>query len=236
MGFGGELLAHLRAVIRTMGMGDGRESLGALAHARPPPPAQVGRGPPRGGIDGGRRAQATTEQARARGGSACVVCGVAPRAGRHGEGMPPDPGHPFLSPEGGEPVPGDQAVDGDAQVGPRGRHAPATRLRAGVQVPRPPELAVLGEEADIQGPGVHIDATVKWRGLGVEAPEGSSSPGECVPLLRIPWWYAEEGASISIIAQEPTASQRPLVPRCAPQQLIPYPRRIGRGFGGDPQG
>jgi hypothetical protein len=30
--------------------------------------------------------------------------------------------------------------------------------------------------------------------------------------------------------------QRPLVPRCAPQQLTPYPRGIGIGLGGYPRG
>jgi hypothetical protein len=46
----------------------------------------------------------------------------------------------------------------------------------------PPDLAILVEDADVHGPGVQVDATVKLMWLGVESPEVSSSPSEFFPV------------------------------------------------------
>ncbi len=72
-------------------------------------------------------------------------------------------------------VPGAQAFDGDDPVGPIGGHVPEKRLRAGLHVPMPHDLAVLVEDADVHGAGMQIDATGKCRWPGVEAPEVSSA-------------------------------------------------------------
>jgi hypothetical protein len=102
--------------------------------------------------------------------------------GLHVEGMPEDEGNPFLRAEVGEPLPGEHAFNGDDNVGPIGRNALEKRLRAGFHVPMQHDLTVLVEDADVHGPGVQVDATVKLMWLGVESHEVSSSPCKFFPV------------------------------------------------------
>jgi hypothetical protein len=128
------------------------------------------------------REHAATAQDRDFVGIDRVMCRCATRDGLPGEGMPQHAGKPFRSAEVSQPGPGEQAFDRDDHVGAIGGHVPETRLRAGGHGPMPHDLAVLVEEADAQGPGVPVDATVTLMGLGVESPEVSSSPGALVPV------------------------------------------------------
>jgi hypothetical protein len=64
-------------------------------------------------------------------------------------------------------------------------------------------LALLIEDADVQGAGMSVDAAVKWVLLGVESHEVSSFL-VTFPTIRIPLGYAEEGTSISINPVERT--------------------------------
>jgi hypothetical protein len=74
------------------------------------------------------------------------------------------------------------SFDGHDHLFPVGRDGVEKRLRTGFHVPVQHDLTVLVEDADIHGPGVQVDATVKLMWLGVEAYEVSSSPGEFFPI------------------------------------------------------
>jgi hypothetical protein len=104
-GFGGDLLAKRREVIRTRGSLDVCEPRRALTHAMHAAPEQSPGRPPGGGIAVGLREPAATEQDSALVGSDLVVWRFATVAGLHGEGMPQDTGNPFLSAAVGEPGP-----------------------------------------------------------------------------------------------------------------------------------
>ena len=73
-------------------------------------------------------------------------------------------------------------------------------------------VRLAGYALDIRHPRVHVPAFAD-----------SYLPGVTVSLKAGLYTYNRTGAD---------AFQRPLVPRCAPQQLKLYPRRIGIGFGG----
>src|SRR5215211_7087561 len=96
-------------------------------------------------------------------------------------------------------VPGEEAFDADHQVLPVGCNRLETWSRCCLHIPMPQDLPRLIQDAEVQGPGVQVDATGKLVWLGVESPEVSSSVG-CwsLPSASIPRRYAEEGASISI--------------------------------------
>ena len=72
-------------------------------------------------------------------------------------------------------------------------------------MPMHQDLTALVEDADIHGPSMQVEATIKRVLLGVKSPEVSSFLGCCdLPNASIPRRYAEEGASRSIKALEPT--------------------------------
>jgi hypothetical protein len=62
------------------------------------------------------------------------------------------------------------------------------------------------QDADVHGAGMQVDAAVKFVLCVVEAHEVSSSSSLLFPTPSIPRWYAEEGASISIMGLHLTAS------------------------------
>jgi hypothetical protein len=86
----------------------------------------------------------------------------------------------------GEPVPGQEALHGDAAIRPRGGHNLHKRLRAGLQSAVDQKLAGMVQDTDVQGAGMEVDATVKWVLLGIEAHEVSSS---IVVLSSLPAYH-----------------------------------------------
>jgi hypothetical protein len=194
----GELLATLRPVILAVGMLDMSQSCGPLAHPMDPAPKQVARGAPLGGIDRGLGQHPAAPQDRDVVRIAAVVFDLAPRDRLHGARMAQDKGHALLSPEVGEPVPGEEAFDADHDVLPVGGHRLEKWPRCCLQIPMQKDLSGLIYDAEGHGPGMQVDATVKLVRLGVESHEVSSSSVGSLPNASIPWRYAEEGASISI--------------------------------------
>jgi hypothetical protein len=67
------------------------------------------------------------------------------------------------------------------------------------------DLSVPVHDTEGHGAGMQINATVKLVLFRVKSPEVSSSSWWLSPTTSIPPWYAEEGASISLTALEPTA-------------------------------
>ena len=82
---------------------------------------------------------------------------------------------PFVRTEVGEPVPGEDAFDGDDQIVPIGRNGLEKRLWAGFHIAVQQDLAVLVQDTDVHGAGMQVDATVKLVLFGVESHEVSSS-------------------------------------------------------------
>jgi hypothetical protein len=70
------------------------------------------------------------------------------------------------------------------------------------------DLALLIQDAERHGPGIHVAATVNWVVVGGEAPEVASSPSLGSPHASILPWEAEEGASIRINEVESPAKKR----------------------------
>jgi hypothetical protein len=67
------------------------------------------------------------------------------------------------------------ALNGNDNIVTRGRNGLEQGIWTSFHVPMHHNLAVLGENADIHGTGMQIDAAVKWVLFGVEAHEVSSS-------------------------------------------------------------
>jgi hypothetical protein len=90
--------------------------------------------------------------------------------GFHREGMAQDKGHALLGTQVGEPVPGEETRDGHDEAVPRRGHGFEKRFGSRFPVTVEPDFAILTQDADIQGAGMQVDATVKWVLLGVESP------------------------------------------------------------------
>jgi hypothetical protein len=74
----------------------------------------------------------------------------------------------------GEPVPAEQALDGDDQSGAEGSDGPQEGVGVGGEVLVEDDLAAGVEDAEIHASGVEIDAAVEGMWLGVEAHAWSS--------------------------------------------------------------
>jgi hypothetical protein len=131
----------------------------------------------------------------------------------HIKGVSKDKRNAFPGAEGGEPVPGEEAFDAHNQMLAVGCNGLEKRVRSGWHMPVYKDLAILVQDTEGHGAGMQVNATVKFVLFGVESHEVSSSlASEHFSQFSIPRWYAEEGASISIKALQPTPSSV----RCAP--------------------
>jgi hypothetical protein len=145
-------------------------------------PNQIPGRPHGGGTDEGLREHAAAAQGGDLGGIDLVAFRLATADGLRVEGMPRDEGDPFLRAEVGESVSDEQAFNREDNVGPTGCKVPEKRLPAGLHVPMQQDLAILLEDADVHGPGVHVDAIAKLGLLGVESQQASSSGCACFPV------------------------------------------------------
>jgi hypothetical protein len=97
--------------------------------------------------------------------------------GLHREGMTEDERDTFVGTEVGEPVPGEPTLDRhDNPLSIRGKGF-QKGLRSGWHIAMHQNLAALVEDADIHGPGMQVDAAVKWMLVGVKSHEVSSFSG-----------------------------------------------------------
>ena len=88
--------------------------------------------------------------------------------------MPQDKRDTFVGTEVGEPVPGEQALDGDDNPRSIRGHGLQEGLRGGFHMAVHQDLAVLVEDANVHRPGVQVDAAVQWGLSGVQSHEVSS--------------------------------------------------------------
>ena len=169
-GCGGDVRADLGPVVLALGMVHVRAKRSALAPQRRTTPHEVTGGAHLSRIDVCLWQPTPAQPSGHLVGIDRVVCGFPAVDGLPGEGMPPHTGHALLRTEVGQPVPGEETRDGHAEAGPiRG---PGCEQRFGSRLPGAvePDGALLTQDADIHGAGLHVDATGKWVLLGVESP------------------------------------------------------------------
>jgi hypothetical protein len=94
--------------------------------------------------------------------------------GLHVQGMAQDNRAACVSPEVGQPVPGEQACDGDDETVSLGGNAFQKGLRVCLHVPVQHDVALLVEHADIHSLRGQVDAAVKGVLGGVKSHEVSS--------------------------------------------------------------
>ncbi len=108
--------------------------------------------------------------------------------GLHVEGVAEDELDAFPAAQIGEPVPGEDALDGNDEVVAVGGDGFEERLGAAPEILLEQDLAFAVEEAQVHGLGVQIDPAVVLMGLGVES-HGSSPERTVVSdpssLLRV---------------------------------------------------
>ena len=97
-----------------------------------------------------------------------VVLGLAAVDGLHVEDVAQDEGDSLPGAQVGEPVPGEDALDGDDEVLPVGGDRLEEGLRAGLHVAVQEDLTGLVEDAEVHGSGVQIDSAVVAVLLGVK--------------------------------------------------------------------
>ena len=98
-----------------------------------------------------------------------------------------------------------RAFDRHHEAGTRGGNGLEERCRSGCHGAVQQDVPLMVHDTDRQAPGMPVDAAGTWVLLGVEAPEVSSSCEWRFPSASIPWWYAEEEASIIINRVQATA-------------------------------
>src|SRR5262245_64829574 len=99
-----------------------------------------------------------------------VVFGLAAMAGLHRESMTSDAGNACVSPQVGEPIPGEEAFNRHDQPLTRGGNGLEERFRSGLPSAVQHDLTIVTQDADVHGAGLQVEATVKWVLRGVEAP------------------------------------------------------------------
>jgi hypothetical protein len=89
--------------------------------------------------------------------------------GFHREGVPQDNGNPFFSAQIGAPGPGEETLDRHHQAVPLGGNALEEGFRRGFHMTVHEDFAVVAQDTDVHGAGVHIDTAVKLVLIGVES-------------------------------------------------------------------
>jgi hypothetical protein len=121
-----------------------------------------------GGIDIGHRERAAAQQHGDLVGIDFVVFGFATVNGFHIKGMAEDKGDFLLGAEIGEPVPGEDALDGDGHVLSVRRDGFEEQLRTARHIAVQENLAVSIQDTDVHRSGMQIDPAVVSVLLSVE--------------------------------------------------------------------
>jgi hypothetical protein len=175
VGVVGHRLAALGPVVLAVGVLAVSEELRPFPRERQPAPEEIPGGAHLGRIDRGLGEHATAPEDSHLVRIDPIVFGFAAMDGLHIEGMAADERHAVLGTAVGEPVPGQQAFDGDHQIIAIGGNDLMKGLRTGFHMVVHDDLSGLIQETNIHGPSVQVDATIKLVRLGVESPEVSSS-------------------------------------------------------------
>jgi hypothetical protein len=126
-------------------------------------------------IDRGLREHATAEQVGKLLGIDRVVFRFAAVDGFHRERVTQDESNPLLGAESGEPIPGEETLDGHDKPLAVWSNGLEKRFRGCFHIAVHKNFAIMAQDADVHGAGRQVDTTVDGVVLGVEAPEVSSS-------------------------------------------------------------
>jgi hypothetical protein len=157
-GFSGHLLATGRQGIRAVGLLPVGQPRGPVVCPRHPASKPVAGRPPLGRIDRGVWEHAATAQDGKLWRGDRGVFGLPTMDRLHVQGMAADERDAFVSPQVGQPVPGEQAFDRDDETLSLGRHDFQQGLRGCLHMTVHENLAALVEDADVQGTGMQVDA------------------------------------------------------------------------------
>ena len=223
--FLGDLLAERREVVLGVGVLDVGEEVGAAADEVGSPAQEVPGGSHLGGVDVGHGEGAAPQEGGDLVGVDLVVLDLGAVDGLHGEGVAQDELDPLAPAEVGDPVPGEDALDADDQVGSAGGDGLEERVGRGATVLVKHDLAVTGEDAEVHGASVQVDPAVR------------GPAGRCRISWRPPFWSVVT-ASLTPVSykgglRESGAWQPPGARRCAcacydPEVRPRLKRNVGR--------
>ena len=165
----GELGRGRFEVVLVMGVLDMSQKVGATPHEMETPPKQIPRGSHLGRIDIGLGEVPAAKEGCDLEGIDFVVLGLAAVDGVHVEGVSEDELDALLMAQVREPVPGEDALDGDDEVVSVGLDGRKKVFWAASHVLVEKDLAVAIENAEVHGLGVKIDAAVVSMSLCVES-------------------------------------------------------------------
>ena len=168
----GDDLLEFGKVVLAGGVLDVGEELGALAHEVHAAPQEIAGGAHPGGIDVGLRDHPAAQEGGDLEGIDLIVLALAAVDGLHVEGVAEDEGEVLAGAEVGEPVPGEDALDGDDEVFAIGRDGLEEVLGGGEDVLVDEDGPLTVQDAEEHGAGVQIDATVEAMLAGVESHRG----------------------------------------------------------------
>jgi hypothetical protein len=171
----GQSLADFREVVLAVRIVGMSQPLGSFAHERQAAPEEVAGGAPLGGRDIGLGEHPAAQEDGDLVGSDLVVFGLAPMDGLHVEGVAQDEGNPLAGTEIGQPVPREDAFDADDEILLVGCNSFQQWCGGCLHISMQQDLSVPIHNTDVHGPGMQIDATVKFVLFSRDAPEVSSS-------------------------------------------------------------
>ena len=186
VGRGGALCADLGPGVRAVGWLAMRQQRSAFPQEREPAPAQSPGRPPRRGRAIRLGPHTATQQGSNVRGIHGVIVGFAPVQSLPREGRPKAKRPAVAGAQVCAPVPGEEAGDADAQIAPGGRHGFETRFGASRHVPVHQALPILGQDADVHGASMQVDAAVQGVLFRGKSPEVSSSCACWFPRLSLP--------------------------------------------------
>jgi len=156
-----ELFAKRGQIVLGVGVLDVGQELGAAAHEVVAAPKEIASRAHLGGVDVGLGKGATPEEMGDLEGVDAIVLGLGAVDGAHVEGVTENEGEVFSGAQIADPVPGEHALHGNGHVRAKGVEDPQEGLWRSWDLPVEAHLTGVVEDADIETPGMEIDAAVE---------------------------------------------------------------------------
>jgi hypothetical protein len=188
-------LVQGRQVVLGVGVLDVGQQLAALPGEEQASTQEVSGGPHLSGVDIGVGEIAAPQQGRDLVRVEPIILGLAAVDRFHVESMAEDKGDALFTAEVGDPIPAEQALDGDRQVLSVGSEGLQQLLSITGQFPVDEDCALLVQDAEIETAGVEVDTTVMNMLSGVESHRGLLSWSSSQQPTAVVGW---RGPQISI--------------------------------------
>jgi hypothetical protein len=193
IGLVGDVLAdggQIGLAVRMLDVGEEHCPFAPQMHAAP---EHIMGGVPLGGIDRGLREHPAAEQHGDLRGLKPLVLRLAPMNGLHSDGVAQDEGHPLVGAEVGESLLGEDAFATDNKIFPRGGRSP------GEMSPGLPSWLRMPSSMVRACQSIPSQTCAVRCNIALRSPPRPDVVG---PTPAVPRWYAEEGASISIMRMQ----------------------------------